>query len=215
MPTPLRRFLSVLPLAALSAACHGPLRGATSFVGTYSASASNGNAPALLPACAAYPQLTVDAHGVDPKTIGERYEEDGNGTHYPIIMQSDIQQYLDKALHVSVDRSGPDRAGKHVPVTVTVSSVKLTEKTYHNAEFKGLAVAEVRVEGASPQQACWMGRMTGEGFNYGTAGAQENYEETLARTVNNLATTMLRNPGFQDAVCGRCSGPEAVLPPLN
>jgi len=187
----------------LVVACGGPLTGATVFDGSYRPGLFE---PATqLPACAASPSLTVTAAAVNRQAVGERFEEDKPAVRYPIAMHGDVARYVEDGLTASFRRAGKSADGRAVLVRVEVASVQLVEKTFHNAEYKGMVTLDVTVP-AADGTACWTGRVVGDGENYGRAGSDENYEETLARTVDAAARTLLRERGFGDALCGKCMG---------
>jgi len=184
------------------AACGGPLTGAQTFDGTYRPGLFE--TPPQLPRCAVLPSLAVTAAAVHRQDVGERFEEDKPAVRYPIAMRGDVARYVDDALKASLRRAGPTPEGRAVLVRVEVASVQLVEKTFHNAEYKGSVTLDVTVP-AADGTVCWTGRIVGDGENYGRAGSEENYEETLARTVDAAARTLLRDRGFGDALCGQCT----------
>jgi hypothetical protein len=154
----------------------------------------------------------VTAAAVRRQAIGERFEEDNPATRYPIAMRGDVARYVDDGLKAALRRAGGSADGRAVLVRVEVASVQLVEKTFHNAEFKGSVTVDVTVP-AADGTACWTGRIVGDGENYGRAGSEENYEETLARALDAAARNLLRERGFGEALCGQCTGAPRVSTP--
>jgi hypothetical protein len=197
---------SWLPVAVLlcAVACAGPLTGPTTFQLAYYPSA--GAAPPAVPACSGPIAVTVTDARKGPTEAGRRFEENKPTIDYPIQMTGDPAAFVKAALEANLKRAGNPGPG---PVTSTLAvallSIRLEEKTYHNAEFSGAIGLDVTISSANSASPCWKGQLTGTGTNYGKAGNPENYQQTLNRALERATLELLAQGGVQDALCGKCT----------
>ena len=170
-----------------------------------------GYAPALdemptAPACAAFAEATVKEGRANPKVIGYRYSEDSPQNRYPISMSTDPAGWAKQGLEAALRRAslavGP--TGK-TQLAVTLSTLDLEERTFHNSSYEAKLVLDVTVTlaGGAP---CWSGRVDGFARNYGSAGNPANYRETVNHALDRATSELLANHDFLDAACGVCGG---------
>lgn len=125
---------------------------------------------------------------------------------YPIKMQGDPGAYVRSGLEVAMQAAGGAPAGKTPSnLAITITEIALEEKTFYNAEFKGRIGLDAVLNRPGSSNACWSGRVSGNGQNYGKAGNPKNYQETLNRALDEASAQLLSAPGFADALCGKCS----------
>lgn len=196
--------LILLPVAALG--CAGPLTGATSFTPAYYV--SGGAVPPALPGCSGPIAVTVTEEREKPQEAGRRFEEDKPTGDWPIEMTGSAADYVRSALEANLRRAGSPGTGQGTStLQARLTQLRLEERTYHNAEFSGSVGLDLALIGPGASTPCWRGRTSGTGTNYGKAGNPENYQETLNRALEKATAELLAQKSFQDALCGKCSGP--------
>jgi hypothetical protein len=194
----------LLPLATL--ACAGPLTGGMFFTPAYFP--SGGAVPPSVPDCSGPIAVTVTDAREKPTEAGHRFEENKPDVVYPIQMQGDAAPYVRSALEANLKRAGSPGGGQNTStLATTLVKLNLEERTYHNAEFSGEVGLDFILSNPSSPAACWKGRITASGADYGKAGNPENYQETLNRALEKATAELLSQKSFQDALCGKCSPP--------
>lgn len=198
-----RAVLPLLSLCVLSSAC--VRMRPTSFEPEYLAS----EAPPLrttLPSCAVPLGVEVADGRNDQETVGVRFSEDEPRVQYPIQADGDIREQVRDALVYALVRSGQAKnAAGEAQLRVMLTQLRLEEKVFHNAEYDAQVGLEVMLYRRDATWPCWSGQVTGVGENYGRAGSEENYQETLSRALEHAAGQLLAAPGLSDALCGLCS----------
>ncbi|HVP62050.1 MAG TPA: hypothetical protein VMT11_15910 [Myxococcaceae bacterium] len=196
--------LVLLPLAAL--ACAGPLTGATSFTPAYYL--SGGAVPPSIPACSGPIAVTVTDVREKPQDVGRRFAEDKPTVSWPIEMTGSAPDYVRSALEANLKRAGSPGTGQGTStLQARLTQLLLEERTYHNAEFSGSVGLDLALSAPGAATPCWRGQISATGTNYGKAGNPENYQETLNRAIERATADLLAHQSFQDALCGKCSGP--------
>ncbi|MCI0569709.1 MAG: YajG family lipoprotein [Myxococcaceae bacterium] len=194
-----------LLLSSCAVACAGAQTGATAFEPSYFTSEEMGTSRTV-PSCAAPLSVVVIDGRQEQGNVGVRFTEDEPNVQYPIRMEGDVASYVQSALERALERAGQS-LGTKTPgaMHVRVTQLRLEEKVFRNSEFDGKVGLEVTLAFAGSELPCWKGELTGVGENYGRAGSEVNYQETVNRALDNAADQLLSAPGFADALCGKCS----------
>jgi hypothetical protein len=189
----------------LLVACAGPRQGEITFPASYF-SPHVGGLPPPVPACASPVTLQVTDPRQTSSIVGRRFEEEKPTVEYPIKMQGDPAAYIRSGLEPALQAAGGAAAGKTpANLAISITEIALEEKTFYNAEFRGRIGLDVLLTQPASSNACWSGRVSGSGQNYGKAGNPKNYQETLNRALDEASAQLLSAPGFADALCGKCS----------
>jgi hypothetical protein len=201
------RSLKVLLLAVpvvLAVSCvraSAPFGSAT-FTPAYFEVGSTGSA---VPACAAIATLTVTDSRAEPLKVGRRFHEDRPQDKYAIRATSEPAAWVKAGLTEAFKGSAlPTVAGK-AGVQVTIAALDLDEKSSFNSTFKARVVLDVTVTKPGTSEACWAGRVEGQAENYGEAGKDQNYIETMNHAMDRASVALFMEKGFVDATCGSCS----------
>ncbi len=186
-------------------ACAGPRQGEMTFPAAYF-SPHVGGLPPPVPACASPVRLQVTDARQIPSVVGRRFEEEKPTVEYPIKMQGDPAAYVRSGLQGALQAAAGAPAGKApASLAITITEIALEEKTFYNAEYRGRIGLDAVLTHPASSNACWSGRVSGNGQNYGKAGNPKNYQETLNRALDDANAQLLSAPGFTDALCGKCS----------
>lgn len=202
-----RSLLLLVPLSL--AACSGP-RAASSFPASY---VQSDQFPPALPSCAAPIGLAVSDARTDTASVGRRFWEEHPNQDYPIRLEGSPESFIQQGLERALVRAGqPAQAGNAKNLTVKVTQLSVEEKVFRNSEYDGLVTLEVALGSPGSEQPCWTGRIRGVSENYGKAGSEQNYQETLSRALDHAASELFSKPDFGQALCGKCVATPATGP---
>jgi hypothetical protein len=173
----------------------------TTFLASYRMMEETGEVVPIRSCAAASDLKIVDAR--TESADGRRFLEEKPDVEQPITMNGDIAAWV---------RSGVDALSRHAllrfgstgkpTVDIRVESVWIEESVYRRAEFDGRVVLEVTVSPAQGGQPCWSERVDGFAENYGYAGKEENYQETINHALDRAILKAFSASGFADALCG-------------
>lgn len=169
----------------------------TSFAGTYRPMEDASSIPTMK-SCAQARIEVID--GRKEQKVGERVHEDQRSVRQPITMEGGVANWAKDAVDEVTKRAvlGVDPGSKRL-VRVRLAEVWIDEVVYRRAEYDGRVVIDVDVlEG---EKSCWSGRFTGFAENYGYAGSEENYQETINHAMDKALIAMLSDARFGEVVC--------------
>ncbi len=196
--------LCVAFLSLVVVACAGPSKGEMTFPAAYFRSGES--LPPAVPSCTGPIQVVVTDARPTSSVVGRRFEEEKPTVEYPIKMDGDAVAYVRNGVEKALQAPGGAPAGKaSANLAITIAQIAVEEKTFFNAEFTGRISLDGVLTRPASSAPCWSGRLSGSGRNYGKAGKQINYQETLNRALDDATTQLLKTPGFADALCGKCS----------
>jgi hypothetical protein len=206
----MHRTYLLLLAGCLSAACGGPRMGAVTFAADYRPSEIHLTRP--LPPCVGPIQVLVSDARTEP-AVGYRFQEGRPQVRFPIWMQGALAPSFQAGLHRVFQHASAFRAGRSpVQLHVAVTRLFIEESIFNNSEFDGWVDFDAMVLHPASSQPCWAGHASGFAENYGRAGNPENYQETLSTALERATINLLGEPGFVEALCGRCSAAPAAQP---
>jgi hypothetical protein len=204
-----RRFSIAAGVALASLAFVATVAGAkdlkpTSFGAVYSMEVEIDQIPSVK-SCAVAGPITIKDQRTET-AVGERWHEDTPNLKQTVTMTGDVAAWVREGFGQIARQSmlQTGTAGKP-EVVVSVARIWVQETVYRNAEYDGRVVLDVSVN--SPAGAsCWSGRVEGFAENYGRAGKEINYQETVNHALDRTIATMFGTTGFVDALC-TCGAP--------
>ena len=206
------RVLVLGAVAALAGACvtASPPFGSTTFTPAYFEVGSTASA---VPQCAAVAALTVADPRPEPLKVGRRFHESRPQDKFAIRATSEPAAWV-KAGLVEAFRSAalPSNVAGKGAVQATIAALDIEEKSAFNSTFKARLVLDVTVSAPGTNQPCWAGRVEGTSENYGEAGKDQNYIETLNHALDRASVALFMEKGFLDAACGVCSAAPVATP---
>lgn len=165
-----------------------------------------GSTASAVPACAAVSSLTVTDPRPEPLKVGRRFHEDRPQDKYAIRATTEPALWVKAGLTEAFKSTAlPIVAGKSA-VVASIAALEIDEKSSFNSTFKARVVLDVTVLQPGTNQPCWAGRVEGMAENYGEAGKDQNYIETMNHALDRAAVALFLEKGFVDATCGACGG---------
>lgn len=150
------------------------------------------------PDCAAYAELVTEDGRSDMERVGVRYLEEG-GTRHDVGMSGDVEAWLRSAAEEALRQAAIEQSGgSGHTVTVSLESITTDEAVYRRAEYDGKVVIQVSVSGGG---ASWSATKDGFAENYGYAGSDVNYQETVNHALDKALAATVSDSGFVDALC--------------
>lgn len=172
----------------------------TSFRVAYSMEADGAEVSAVK-ACAVVGDVSFLDARIEP-AVGERAHEDSPNLKQPISMVGEATDWL-KAGFTEIARLASLNSGVagKPEVSVKLANLWIVELVYRNAEYDGRVVLDVSVAPTGGGAPCWSERIEGLAENYGRAGKEVNYQETVNHALDRAISKTLGSSGFVDALC--------------
>lgn len=141
----------------------------------------------------------------DKGPIGLRKLESEKEAHpsSTISFSGDLVAWVESGARSLLDAAGVRLLDPGPRVVVRLLSLKLSEETEDNSDWRGsvtLLVEVERPEGGS----CWSSEYWGTAKNWGNPHNRENYRETINHALDRALADLVKDPGFADALCNRC-----------
>lgn len=201
-----RQFSKAIPLTLAFAATIAYAKDLkpTSFAAVYSMEAEDDEIPSVKSCAVAGPIAVKDQRA--ETAVGERWNEETPNVKQAITMTGDLVAWVREGFSQVARQSAlPTGTAGKPEVVVGLARIWVQETVYRNAEYDGRVVLDVSVN--SPAGAsCWSGRVEGFAENYGRAGKEVNYQETVNHALDKAVGSLFGTLGFVDALCS-CGAP--------
>lgn len=203
-PTRLRAIAMALVATGAAALAFAKDLKPTSFRAQYEMQVDNDEVSPV-PACAAASLAAFEDARTDT-AIGERFHEKTPNVKLPIAMTDDPMLWMQTGFVELARRAVLPYTTEGKPeITIRLASLWVDEQVYRNAEYDGRIVLDVLVAPPGGGATCWSGRVDGFAENYGRAGKEVNYQETVNHALDKAILKTFATPEFADALCS-CGG---------
>jgi len=130
----------------------------------------------------------------DQGVVGSRHAE-SDGSEASILASGDVRQWIRDAALTMLDGMGVESdSGSGPTLRLTLDEISVREDVFVNATYDGYVT--VQAELLVRDRVAWSGVHQGFAENYGRAGSQENYAETLNHALDKALGSLLTSPGF-------------------
>jgi len=203
-----RRFpttgcIGIALLGLVSTAARGKELQPTSFPAKYSMELDPGDISTVKACAIAGPVTIHDSR--DDTPVGERAREKTPTVRHPIKMTGDAAEWVRAGFNELARQSAFQNGVAGKPdVTVALADVRIVEMVYRMAEYHGRVVLDISVI-APGGGSCWSERVEGFAENYGRAGKEVNYQETVNHALDRAFAKTFGTLAFVDALCS-CGG---------
>lgn len=193
------RHLSVLVLA-LAAGCAATTLRPFNIRFQYETTADPVEFP-LLQACSAVSSVEVTDARTNPQ-LGTRFLERNPDEKYQVTTASDVAAWARSGVEEGLRRARVEMGKASGPILeIAVENIATGESVYRRAEYDGRVVLVSALRRSKGEQPCWQERVDGAAKNYGYAGSNENYLETVNHALDRAVIRMLNSASFKEAVC--------------
>jgi hypothetical protein len=138
--------------------------------------------------------------------IGQRYSEDKPAEKFSIKSDASVVSAVKDGLESGFKKANLTKKPGRAEMKVALTYFNIDEKMFRRSEYVGRVVLEVSLVQPNSTKACWSATFQGDGNNYGYAGSPENYHETVGRALDKAVDNLVKDPGFNQAICGTCGG---------
>jgi hypothetical protein len=207
---PTRWLWSFVPLAGFLA-CVQTVLAPTSFPAQY---ISQGGSFDAVPACAQYRNLAVGDLRPEKSVVGFRFSESNPSARHSISLRGDLGVPLSSAAQSAFQRVALNHSdASKVDINLRVVLIQIEEKTSLNSTYSIDVVLDVQALAGGTDQVLWSTRKSGHAWNYGQAGTELNYQETLSKGLEDALAKLLGDAEFSRALCQSSAGvPAAAVP---
>ena len=154
-----------------------------------------------VPACAAASLAAFEDTRSEPN-VGERFHEKTPNVKLPITMTGDPLLWMQTGFMEHARRAVLSYATEGRPeITFQLVSLWIDEQVYRNSEYDGQVVLDVAVTPAGGGTTCWSGRVSGFAENYGRAGKEVNYQETVNHALDKAMVKAFADAELTNALC--------------